>query len=791
MLVAVSMFSSGFSGGKTSATITVTPWCDNSMRIRISPTNLPPAAQAARAALEKTLADKNISDLSAAMIDSCGPGSPSALSAGGSLKYQNLAVHASSDGLSFSRVDTGEKLFSAAASFTYNGGLETTSSEWKTFPDQIAGGCSGSEYDGSLGSADSAADCLSKVVDARGSGSRIDYAVWRGDSNKGCFVCDLSDRGDPSTWKLLDQKGAACFEGPPLPSLGAGYYTANLSVAAGNAHEVVYGLGQGNWTDEGGCPAKGLAGARIVPLERNGQRVNLQQRKFHVSIPFVYSTAGYGFLFNMPGYGDVAVGGHGVGGAEWSAHAALYLDFWVSALPSGVAAAGAGAGDAIYAQYADATGHAPPIREDALAFWQSRNRYKSSAIALDVARRYAAIEPPLDVGVLVIDYKNQLRDGDFAPNPACYPDVRALSDGVREAVNATTMFSFWPEVLASSPEYAVLDAHGCLINSDLGGRAVDATVPQCRALIWSTMLKPRYYDKGVDAYWLDETDGEGTGGGGDGDYGYNTSYGPAPAYSNLWVNDWLSLFSAPVAAQPAQTEPPLVLTRGAWAGGQRHGIVLWSSDIHSSFEQLASQVPQGVHASMSGIPWWTTDVGGYGCGETHDNNGAYMRELIVRWYQFGCFSPVFRTHGCRQGPSEPDDDTCKPAQGSCGFNEVWSYGDATQATLEKYVRLRATLKPYLRELGRNVSARGVPTMRPLAYEFPADARCAGIDDQFLLGPRILVAPVTAQNATTRAMYFPAGASWQSLLHKDQPPIEGGQALTVDAPLDEIPVYTRV
>jgi alpha-D-xyloside xylohydrolase len=166
------------------------------------------------------------------------------------------------------------------------------------------------------------------------------------------------------------------------------------------------------------------------------------------------------------------------------------------------------------------------------------------------------------------------------------------------------MYSFWPEVQPASAEYQVLTKAGCLINPDLGGLAFDATIPECRNLVWSTMLKPRYYDQGVDAYWLDETDGEGTAGGGDGDYGYNTSYGPAASYSNLWVNEWLSMFSDPVAAQPGQVAPPLVLTRGVWAGGQRHGIVLWSSDIHSSFEQLASQVPQGVHASMSGIPWW-------------------------------------------------------------------------------------------------------------------------------------------------------------------------------------------
>ena len=190
--------------------------------------------------------------------------------------------------------------------------------------------------------------------------------------------------------------------------------------------------------------------------------------------------------------------------------------------------------------------------------------------------------------------------------------------------------------------------------------------------------RPSRPPAGVDAYWLDETDGEGTGGGGDGDYGYNTSYGPAMSYSNLWVNDWISMFSDPVAAQPGQVAPPLVLTRSVWAGGQRHGVVLWSSDIHSSFEQLASQVPQGVHASMSGIPWWTTDVGGYGCDQPVSPTDPYMRQLIVRWYQFGAFSPVFRTHGCRAGPSEPNTKQCAPAQGSCGYNEIWSYGSAAQ-----------------------------------------------------------------------------------------------------------------
>ena len=248
-------------------------------------------------------------------------------------------------------------------------------------------------------------------------------------------------------------------------------------------------------------------------------------------------------------------------------------------------------------------------------------------------------------------------------------------------------------------------------------------------------------------------------------------------------------YSDPVAAQPKQVEPPLVLTRGVWAGGQRHGVVLWSSDIRSTFEQLASMVPQGVHAAMSGIPWWTTDVGGYGCENPNNNNGKYMRELIVRWYEFGLFSPVFRTHGCRAGASEPDTKTCANVHRSCGYNEIWSYGNITQALLAKMVAFRYdTLAPYIAALSANVTKLGVPTMRPLAYEFPADRGCRGIDDQFMLGPKYLVAPVTAQGATTRKMHFPAGAQWKNVWTGAVVP--GGTTETVDAPLGATPAYER-
>lgn len=168
-----------------------------------------------------------------------------------------------------------------------------------------------------------------------------------------------------------------------------------------------------------------------------------------------------------------------------------------------------------------------------------------------------------------------------------------------------------------------------------------------------------------------------------------------------------------------------------------------------------------------------------------------MKELVVRWYQFGAFCPIFRTHGIRSGTPDPVVPPCVIAhrEDPHGPNEVWAYGNDTQLILEKYVRLRATMKPYIRQLAENVTASGVPTMRPLWYEFPADKGSVGINDQYLLGPDYLVAPVTIQGATSRTVYFPAGASWKNMFNPSDV-VTGGVSKTVPAPLDTIPVYIR-
>lgn len=274
--------------------ITFTPWCDNSMRVRVAPSSMPPSAVAAQTALKKSLAAKNMTDLAGAMVSvTCTPGAAvTPVPGGAKTTNDNLEAALGVDGtMSFTRADTGALLFSAKPSFSFNGAPSNKpQAPWEEVVNQSLT-CSGSEYDGTTGSADSAADCLAAV---KASGAyHVNYAIWSS-ANKGCYMCDLSDKGPytgPASWGLAPHPGAVSWVMPtPFPAPGAGYFTANLTVTAGDKSEVIYGLGQGGWTPEGGCPAHGLAGAAIVPLERNGQSVNLQQRKFHVSIPFVTST---------------------------------------------------------------------------------------------------------------------------------------------------------------------------------------------------------------------------------------------------------------------------------------------------------------------------------------------------------------------------------------------------------------------------------------------------------------------------------------------------------------------
>jgi alpha-D-xyloside xylohydrolase len=251
--------------------------------------------------------------------------------------------------------------------------------------------------------------------------------------------------------------------------------------------------------------------------------------------------------------------------------------------------------------------------------------------------------------------------------------------------------------------------------------------------------------------------------------------GPGAEVAGIYPRDNARIFAEGMAA--AGQEPTVLLCRSAWAGAQKYGAAVWSGDIPATWESLRQQVRAGLNIAISGIPWWTTDIGGFHGGDPADL--AY-RELIVRWFQYGVFCPLFRLHGDR----DPRVPTGYAMTG--GPNEAWSYGDEAYERIAAALRLRERLRPYIHAQMHVAAQTGLPPMRPLFVDFPADPRAWEVEDQFMFGPDLLIAPVLTAGAATRDVYLPDGRVWidaaTSARHA------GGIALTVAVTADRIPVF---
>ena len=509
-------------------------------------------------------------------------------------------------------------------------------------------------------------------------------------------------------------------------------------------------------------------------LDQKGAVVELVQRNSEVSIPFLVSSRGYGLLWNTPAVGRVELG---VTGTRWVSDSARQIDYWITA----------GAPADVLRHYADVTGHAPEFPEWAAGFWQSKLRYRSQEELLRVAREHR--DRGLPLSVIVVDFFHWTHLGEWRFDPAEWPDpaaaVRELAD-----LGVKLMVSVWPSVSPLSPLYPEMTDRGLFLASESGppvhadwpdkGVAGEVGVsfydpfnPEARAFVWD-QVKRNYYDHGVRVWWLDACEPEvkpGT------PANLLTHSGPGREVLNAYP---LHNSKAFYEGMRAQGETGIItLNRSAWAGSQRYGAALWSGDIPATFESLAAQIRAGLNVALSGIPWWTTDIGGFHGG---DPDSPEYRELIVRWFQYGALCPLFRLHGYRE-PATP----FSPAM-TGGPNEVWSYGDEAYRHITAALTLRESLRPYVVEQMRVASGTGLPPMRPLFVDYPDDEAAWAVDDQFLFGPDLLVAPVYRLGQRSREVRLPAGARWTDratgVLH------EGGQTLLVDAPLDRIPLFAR-
>ncbi|MDJ0749441.1 MAG: glycoside hydrolase family 31 protein [Woeseiaceae bacterium] len=522
--------------------------------------------------------------------------------------------------------------------------------------------------------------------------------------------------------------------------------------------EHFYGLGQ----DANDC------------FDLKGSTVELCQKNTKCSIPFVYSSRGYGFLWNNPAIGRVELAANHT---LWRAEAAKQIDYIVIA------------GDtpaSVMERYTEFTGRAPVLPDWATGFWQSKLRYVTQDELLNVAREYQKRNLP--ISVIVADYFHWTQQGDWKFDPEFWPDPTAMVEELNE-MGVKLMVSVWPTVDARSENYDFMTRRNFTLRAEKGLSAffsflgaqtyVDTTHPGAREFLWSR-VRDNYYDRGVRMFWLDEAEPEMR------PYDYdNVRYylGNGLEVSNIYPFMFASAFWD---GMHEQGEDDVVnLVRCAWLGSQRLGIVLWSGDIESSFDSLRRQVKAGLHVAMSGIPWWTTDIGGFLNG---DPGCPSFRELVVRWFQFGAFCPIFRLHGYRLPYVDADFNDPTVFCDSGGPNEVWSFGDEAYEHITATMAMRERLRPYIQVHMEHASKTGTPIMRPLLFDFPADETVYGVGDQFMFGPDLMVAPVLEEGATKRTVYFPRGATWTDAESNKE--YEGGTQHEMEAPLGRIPLFLK-
>jgi alpha-D-xyloside xylohydrolase len=603
------------------------------------------------------------------------------------------------------------------------------------------------------------------------------------------WVSALIDRGEPKAVTEIEQDGATIQNGQLKARINANGELTFENVSNGKellreqpihplsiparAYKMLQGdlfhidCGFAAYDDE---RIYGLGQHQHDRFNQKGCVIELIQRNTEVTIPFLVSSRGYGFLWNNPAVGRVEFG---YNGTRWVAEVAPQIDYWVT---TGNTPA------EILSNYADVTGHAPEFPEWAAGFWQSKLRYSSQAELESIAKEYHRRNLPLSV--IVVDFFHWTLQGEWQFDPEYWPDPEGMVQRL-EKLGVKVMVSVWPTVNRLAKNYSEMYRKNFIIRNKLGSAAqmyfadnhneagiyvqyYDATHPKAREFVWE-QVKKGYFRHGIKLYWLDACEPE--------MWPFmpeNLRFeaGDGQAVANCYPREHARGFYEGMISEGEKA--PLFLIRSAWAGSQRFGAAVWSGDINSTFPTLRAQVKAGLNMAMSGIPWWTTDIGGFRGGYPADPN---FQQLIVRWFQFGAFCPIFRLHGDRL----PKIDDFHGAE-----NEVWSFGESAYHIIRQYLMLRERLRPYIMEQMAKVSKTGIPLMRPLFIDFPSDPVCYEVDDEYLFGSDILVAPILEADIIEREVYLPAESVWRNAWTGQV--YQGGRRITVEAPLERIPLF---
>ena len=493
-------------------------------------------------------------------------------------------------------------------------------------------------------------------------------------------------------------------------------------------------------------------------------------------VPFLVTNKGYGLLWDNPSKTTISAGFNEQ--TRWTSEVGDRVSFFVI---EGATA------DEIYAGYRLLTGPTHMLPKAAYGYIQCKQRYASQKEVLDVAQGYRDRHLPADV--MVVDWFYYTKMGQMDMDPKFWPDPVAMNKQLH-AMGFETMISVWPRFVPEDRFYNELREKGWLIHLangtpinglpyDRAGSDIDTTNPEAAKWYWKT-IHDNILSLGFDSLWADETEPDLPP---DGSYFH---IGPGTQFFNVYpLFHTAALYDGFRKDEPGKRS--LILSRDAFTGAQANGAIFWSSDIYPTWDTFKRQIPTGLDFAASGLTYWSNDTGGwqYLPAEHHGahkplldpsdaraNVGGYddYPELYTRWFQYATFLPIMRAHGSR------------PA------NEVWSYGKQAEPILEKYLKLRYQLMPYIYSLGYHTWLTGAPFMRALPLDFPDDPRVADLRDEYMFGPAFLVAPVTEQGATSREVYLPAGSDWYNYWTNER--VKGGQTITVQAPIDTLPLFVR-
>ena len=553
--------------------------------------------------------------------------------------------------------------------------------------------------------------------------------------------------------EILSEKPELTFEDGyrNYTNKGSGLWSARVTF---NPYDSEHFFGMGHsWDNE---------------FDLKGSSIDIRNVNAKCTIPYVYSSRGYGFLWNVPSTGLCELSNNRT---RWNSDCCHAIDYVVIA----------GTPAETCKVLADLTGYAPKMPQWATGFWQSRLRYETQDELLSVARKYKELGIPLSA--IICDYFHWTEQGDYKFDPKYWPDVKAMADELH-VMNTKLIVSVWPTINEKSENYHHMVDRNMLMRTVHGSDRVfnfygwqaeiDVTNPDTREFVWSK-LKENYIDNGVDALWFDEAEPE---------------IHPEQFDNLIWHKgraDKVALLYPYYYSKMAYDgfksmgrDDIITLTRCGYFGSQKYASLVWSGDIPSTFDSLSHQVKGALNMSVCGIPWWNTDIGGfYGADIQSDD----FRELIIRWFQFGLFSPIMRLHGSRCRHHEPTPGLLEP---SGDPNEIWSFGDRNFEIIKNILAIREKLRPYIQKQFDIASEKGYPVIRPMFFEYPDDEICYTLDSQYFFGDDIIFAPIVNKGQIEKQVYIP-GDEW--ILTKDGKIYTKGWH-TIKAEIDEFIAFVR-